>query len=210
VNGEEEGKNIGWHKNGQKKYESNWINGKIIGKSTWWHDNGTKKGVYTYVNGKKEGKVVLFHPNGKKEGEYYYINGKREGNATQFYSDGSIKAKLYYVKGKLKDNPSNIYNVVLSNSYSSPDGYYHTFDAKIYKNGSYYKTLLKITANHTSKEDAFSGGENYYTILTGKGSGAYYLEYGYVYCGSQNLGTVSSKEEAIKKIVISLAKNKKF
>ncbi len=82
------GKYIGYHENGRKKYEENYKDGKMEGKQEEWYKNGQKQYDGNYKNGKKDGKHEWWYENGQKIYEENYKDGKRVGKHKGWYENG--------------------------------------------------------------------------------------------------------------------------
>ncbi len=93
VNGQQEGLQMTWHRNGQKESEYNYANGKRKGLQTEWYENGQKESEKNYFNGQQEGLQMTWHRDGQKESEYNYANGKRKGLQTEWYENGQKKSE---------------------------------------------------------------------------------------------------------------------
>ena len=76
------GKWVCWYGNGNgnKNYESRYIDGKKTGKWTRWYENGNKSFEGEYINDKKTGKWTRWYENGNKSFEGEYINDEKIGN----------------------------------------------------------------------------------------------------------------------------------
>jgi antitoxin component YwqK of YwqJK toxin-antitoxin module len=66
INGEREGLQFGWFKNGNKWFETSWKNGKQDGPEIIWRKNGNMKYEVTWKDGKQNGSVTEWDENGKK------------------------------------------------------------------------------------------------------------------------------------------------
>ncbi|MXO06832.1 toxin-antitoxin system YwqK family antitoxin [Flavobacterium sp. HBTb2-11-1] len=133
VKGKIDGKNESWHKNGQRKelshwvngiqnglYESfyengkletrtNWLNGETEGKSEIWYENGQKKGIQFYKSGLTNGNYKLWHSNGKLRADMYFSMGKKNGKAVKYYENGNLQAEGFY-KNDLEDGTFKWYD----------------------------------------------------------------------------------------------------
>jgi len=54
----------GYRPNGQKYWETPFVNGKRHGIETWWYENGKKSSEYKYVNGQEHGIHFEWYDNG--------------------------------------------------------------------------------------------------------------------------------------------------
>ena len=85
-----DGKRIGWHENGRKRYEKSYNDGKKDGTWTWWYDK----------DGEKDGKWISWYKSGSKEYEKSYKKGKKDGTWTYWYDGGSKEYERSYKDGK--------------------------------------------------------------------------------------------------------------
>jgi antitoxin component YwqK of YwqJK toxin-antitoxin module len=81
------GKWIGWHDNGAKAIEGEYLNGVRENKWKYWHDNGQKKCLEHYKNGLRDGKCFRWDDSGYKTSEEFYVDGKREGIWINWYDN---------------------------------------------------------------------------------------------------------------------------
>ena len=58
---------VGWHENGQKKSEANYVSGKATGLVTTWHENGQKEAEGQKSQGKPIGLWTFWYENGQKK-----------------------------------------------------------------------------------------------------------------------------------------------
>ena len=65
VNGEKEGKEIRFYKNGKKYREKNYVDGKLQGTMTIYYENGSKKSVYFFEHGILQGVAFRYLEDGK-------------------------------------------------------------------------------------------------------------------------------------------------
>jgi antitoxin component YwqK of YwqJK toxin-antitoxin module len=96
---EREGLATSWYEDGQKEYETSYVNGKKDGLTTLWYENGQKHVEINYVNNKEDGLTTLWHENGQKSAEVNYKDGKQEGLAAWWYEDGQ-KSEFNYKNDK--------------------------------------------------------------------------------------------------------------
>jgi hypothetical protein len=78
-NGMQEGLEIGWNKNGIKRYESHWILGRKEGFYIAYWPNGKKRSSVNYINDVKEGLRTVWHKNGQTDYQQNYSGGTRLG-----------------------------------------------------------------------------------------------------------------------------------
>jgi len=50
-----------WHSNGNKSYESTFVNDKKYDLSIWWNENGNKRWVIPYKNSIEHGSRIRFN-----------------------------------------------------------------------------------------------------------------------------------------------------
>ena len=119
--GLQEGKWIGWFKNGKIEYVGNYLDGKRTNEWCWYYETGTPRTKIEYKNGLPNGHFISFHFNGNvwKEGDYSmgipinswdirdtsgkikevqpFVNGKTNGEVKKFFLDGQIRKIITYV-----------------------------------------------------------------------------------------------------------------
>ena len=88
-------KGVVYFKNGNKDYESQYINGKEQGEYWRWYENGNKSQLITYDNGKKNGKFLRWYEDGKPMLEGSYINDQEDGIWITYDKDGKLTKKTY-------------------------------------------------------------------------------------------------------------------
>ena len=72
----EEGMEIVWHKNGQKKEAGRYKDGKQDGLWESWHRNGRKRWEHRYRNGKTHGTWIWWDRKGKELGQQLWEDGE--------------------------------------------------------------------------------------------------------------------------------------
>jgi len=70
-------------------------------KTRYWHENGNKMYETPYVNGKRHGLEIGWYLNGNKHWETEYINDQINGLFIFWYKSEKIKIKETYKKGIL-------------------------------------------------------------------------------------------------------------
>ena len=86
--GEWDGLQTKWDKNGQKTSEGNYNDGEKDGLQTWWYENGQKRWEDTYKDGKQDGLWTMWWENGQKLREGIYKDGELDGLSTYWYENG--------------------------------------------------------------------------------------------------------------------------
>ena len=109
------GKGIEYYKNGNKRYEGDFVNNKYEGNGTYYKENGTYY-IGEFKNGHFNGKGIIYYKNGKIRFDGTFINGRYEGAGKLYYDDDENhiaiigeykngllngKAKTYYKNGNL-------------------------------------------------------------------------------------------------------------
>lgn len=84
----------GWHANGQKRVEGNFLNDVPNGHYVWWFANGQKQMEGTYAEGKQHGTWTWWHENGFRSITGDYANGIPSGKWTWWKDDGRVSQKL--------------------------------------------------------------------------------------------------------------------
>ena len=93
------GKVVVYHENGNKRYETNFVNGIDHGVFREWDDQGNLIEKSHMVSGKLEGKFIRFYPNGQKLFEGNYEKGEVQGKAFQWHENGQLKIEYHYDNG---------------------------------------------------------------------------------------------------------------
>ena len=91
-----------WHDNGQKEYESTYVEGKLEGVETTWHKNGQKWVEAHYIAGQKHGPRYIWNESGTKVKEEHYVNGKPHGTWTSWNSSGRIRSQQTFAENAAK------------------------------------------------------------------------------------------------------------
>jgi antitoxin component YwqK of YwqJK toxin-antitoxin module len=107
VEGKENGTALGWHKNGKKKYELNFLNGNREGSHKGWHPNDTLSFSYFFHEDKYEGEQNSYFPSGNRWQSLHYVKGYEEGkqkswnDSLRVINNFTVKnGKLYGVIGR--------------------------------------------------------------------------------------------------------------
>ena len=100
-NGKIEGLSKGWHKDGNKKFETYYKGGKLDGLSIWWYENGQKQAEIDYIDGLRNGDAKWWD---EKEGYLTCTekvqNDLKEGPTNWFYKSGAKKEVSHFKAGK--------------------------------------------------------------------------------------------------------------
>lgn len=90
---------VGYHENGTKGKEGQYINGRMEGVWTWWYSDGEKKRQGKYVQGKKDGKWMDWYKNGNPRAALSYSMGIMDGDCAWFYETGQKKKLSIFKDG---------------------------------------------------------------------------------------------------------------
>lgn len=110
VNGELEGKSIGWWENGQKRWEENYVEGDKEGEQKYYHENGQLQRVGVWHEDEADGEVKIYSPDGMLICVRYYRMGVllgysyegADGNLVEMkpFEDATGKFECFYRNGK--------------------------------------------------------------------------------------------------------------
>lgn len=95
------GKWTRWDDNENKKKEGEYQNGIKHGKEIWWHKNGQKQFEVIYKADKMSGKCTEYYDNGHKFCEKYFKDGLKHGKVAYFDKKGTIFFEEIWNEGKL-------------------------------------------------------------------------------------------------------------
>ncbi|MCO6173446.1 hypothetical protein NHF50_00150 [Flavobacterium sp. NRK F10] len=113
INGLKNGKEISYYKNGNKKYEVNFIDDTLNGESKFYYNNkkNSIEGIYYYEKGKIIGNQIKYYPNGNPE---YHLG---------LLNNGDVAFRLLYSKsGKIvKEGRYKIMGVFDNLNFSSKE-----------------------------------------------------------------------------------------
>jgi hypothetical protein len=98
VDGEIDGPEIGWHKDGTKAYEIRYAAGKSVGKWTYWYPSGKVQSEQTYADGALDGPWFNFREDGTKSLRVDYQAGKETGQA-----GWDEQGRLVFARGTASD-----------------------------------------------------------------------------------------------------------
>lgn len=101
LEGKENGKAIGWYKNGSKKFERNFLNGNREGIHRAWYENGRLAFLYFFHEDKFEGKQMSFFESGHRWQYLNYQNGYEEGKQKTWNDSGRVINNFTVKHGKL-------------------------------------------------------------------------------------------------------------
>mgnify|MGYP001234463594 CR=1 FL=1 len=142
--GKRDGMWIGYHENGQVKYQGTFSNGKEVGvfnyynydgdlviklnyfqvdssEATLYYDNGSKKAIGQYINKQKEGVWTYFDIDGVLSGEEIFVNNKLNGECLYFFKNGKLAEKIFYVDN-LKEG---LFEVFYPTGFLNMRAFYH-------------------------------------------------------------------------------------
>jgi len=89
-----------YYKNGNKKFEGEYLNDKKNGKGTEYDEYKNIKFIGNFLNNQKNGKGTEYYKNGNKKFEGEYLNNQKNGKGTEYYEDGYIKFEGEYLNDK--------------------------------------------------------------------------------------------------------------
>lgn len=97
-----DGKETWYYKNGEIKYEAEYITGKKINSEIYWFPTGNKKWETKYID---DGSSIwtTYWEDGSKKTESTWKNKHAEGMATKWDKDGNILYQIQLEKGKPKN-----------------------------------------------------------------------------------------------------------
>ena len=107
--GQQNGLEIGWHKNGQKSYEGYAKEGKAEGPVRAWHENGQKHKEFAFKDGKPDGPATGWHDNGQRRFEQVYRGGAVHGPYVGWHRNGQ-KHKEFALKDGKPDGPATAWH----------------------------------------------------------------------------------------------------
>lgn len=90
-----------WYTNGQKEYESRYIDGELDGVETSWHPNGQKWVETHYFSGKRHGRRRIWNDEGTLTKEEHFEYGKPVGVWRSWKSSGKLRSEQRF------DTPSD-------------------------------------------------------------------------------------------------------
>ena len=77
LNGIPHGKGIIYYKNGNIKYDGEFVNGKFEGNGKYIYENGEYY-IGQWLNGNRHGKGIYYYKNGNIKYDGEYVNGERK------------------------------------------------------------------------------------------------------------------------------------
>ena len=95
---------IDYYKNGELKYEIDYLNGEKSGKGTEYYYNGELRYEGQYFNGEKNGKGKEYYNDGKLFYQGEYLNGKINGEGKHYTYEGIFVQDIFegqYKNGKM-------------------------------------------------------------------------------------------------------------
>ena len=98
--GQQNGLEIGWHKNGQKKIEAYTKDGKAEGPARMWYENGQKHKDLSCRDGKPDGPATAWYDNGQRHYEQVYRGGVGHGPYKSWHANGQKKGEGAFEEGK--------------------------------------------------------------------------------------------------------------
>ena len=76
----------------------------LEGEQTFYHKNGQVKAKSQWLNNQLNGPVLTYYPDGSKESEVFYVHGELHGDMIAYYNDGKIARVAKYENGQLLNN----------------------------------------------------------------------------------------------------------
>lgn len=104
--GKSHGRSQEWHKNGQLRYDINFIDGLQDGTTTSYHEDGSVEAEVEFSVDRGVGHYLSYHENGKKNAEGAWVIHEdewvRNGNWTFLHENGKTQARGFFSNG-IKD-----------------------------------------------------------------------------------------------------------
>lgn len=101
VDGKENGTAYEWYKNGQKKFERNFLHGNREGYHKGWYPNDTVSFIQFFKDDKLEGEQVGFYESGHRFQVLNYVNGYEDGRQKTWNDSGRVVNNFTVKNGKL-------------------------------------------------------------------------------------------------------------
>ena len=188
---------IDYYKNGELKYEIDYLNGEKSGKGTEYYNNGELRYEGKYFNGEKNGKGKEYYNDGQLLYKGEYLNGKINGEGKLYkykYELLSGKLEEQYKNGKrwvrkLDDriDEININEDIEKNKVKNGKKKEYFKNGKLKFDGEY---LNGIKWNGTTYHQ---NGDIYFEIKNGKGEIIEYLDNNRYYVGEYSNGKWEGK-----------------
>ncbi len=89
-----------FHDNGQLAYEQRYVNGQIDGDETGFDRDGHTSYAIHHAAGQNVGRWVHFYPTGRMQSEEHYVAGQLDGVSTRWRPDGSRDSISHYAHGQ--------------------------------------------------------------------------------------------------------------
>ena len=131
------GKGKEYYKNGNIKYDGDFVNNKYEGNGKYIYENGDYY-IGPFINGLKHGKGIIYYKNGNIMYDGDFVNDKREGEGKYIWKDGQ-----YYIGPWLNDLKHGKGTIYYKNDNIKYDGDFvnnkrEGYGKYIYENGQYY------------------------------------------------------------------------
>jgi antitoxin component YwqK of YwqJK toxin-antitoxin module len=84
------GKLVGWHANGTKSVEGQFVHNQPVGEFQWWYPSGQLQSKGVYADGDMTGTWAWWYPNGMKMLLGEYAQGEQMGVWSQWAADGKL------------------------------------------------------------------------------------------------------------------------
>lgn len=81
---------VGWHANGTKSVEGQFLHNQPVGEFQWWYPSGQLQSKGTYADGTMTGSWAWWYPNGMKMLVGNYGQGEQMGVWSQWAADGKL------------------------------------------------------------------------------------------------------------------------
>jgi antitoxin component YwqK of YwqJK toxin-antitoxin module len=101
INGKENGRAFGWFKNGNSKFERDYLNGNRQGVHKGWYNNGMLAFLFVFNNDKYEGQQRSFFKSGHTWQILNYVHGYEEGRQKSWNDSGRVVNNFTVKNGKL-------------------------------------------------------------------------------------------------------------
>ncbi|MBW4330244.1 hypothetical protein KY084_05295 [Stakelama sp. CBK3Z-3] len=99
VDGEKDGRDRQFHRNGTLAMERHWKAGALSGRYRSWYPDGTLKEAWTYGPHGLEGVYRVYHPNGRPAAIAHWRDGKRDGDYADYDKAGHMIERGRYRAG---------------------------------------------------------------------------------------------------------------
>lgn len=98
--GQKDGTDRQFHKNGRLALERHWKAGALDGRYRRWFPHGTLKEEWTYGPAGLEGEYRIYHANGRPASIAHWRGGKRDGDYVNYDEAGNVLETGHYSRGR--------------------------------------------------------------------------------------------------------------